>query len=194
MHDLLLKYISERTAMTISGEDADRIRAAFTPKQLRRKQYLLQEGDVSKHLSFIVKGAMRQYTVDDKGVEHIVRFGIEEWWMADRESFEMGVPSKYNIDAWEPTELLQVSRQGYLELFDTVPAIKEMTRELDRRGSIAAQERIHAAISLTAEERYLHLMQNNPVFLQRFPQSMIASYLGISPETLSRIRKQSLSR
>ncbi len=190
MYDILLQYISAHTTAPISEEAANLIKAAFTYKKLRRKQYLLQEGDVSKHLSFIVKGAIRQYTINDKGVEHIVRFGIEGWWTADRESFEMGTPSKYNIDAWEETDLLQLSRTDYLVLLDTVPPIKEMTQELDRRGAIAAQKRIHSAISLTAEERYLELVQTHPLFLQRFPQNMIASYLGISPETLSRIRKQ----
>ncbi|KAA2243643.1 Crp/Fnr family transcriptional regulator [Chitinophaga agrisoli] len=191
MYDILLKYISEHATSPITEEGASLIRAAFVYKKLRRKQYLLQEGDVSKYLSFILKGAIRQYTVNEKGMEHIVRFGIEGWWTSDRESFEMGTPSRYNIDAWEETELLQISREKYVELFNTVPAIQEMTQELDRRGAIAAQKRIHSAISLTAEERYLNLVQTHPMFLQRFPQNMIASYLGISPETLSRIRKQS---
>jgi len=194
MYDILLTYISQRSVTPITAEQAALIRDAFKPKKLRKKQYLLQEGDVCKYLSFMVKGAMRQYSIDEKGNEHIVRFGIEQWWMADRESFEMQTPTRYNIDAWEDTELLQLSRPLYLSLLDAVPAVKEMTQELDKRGSIAAQKRIQAVISYTAEERYLDLMKTHPYFLQRFPQHMIASYLGISAETLSRIRKQALSR
>ena len=194
MYDILLTYISQRAVTPITAEQAGLIRDAFKPKKLRKKQYLLQEGDVCKYLSFMVKGAMRQYSIDEKGNEHIVRFGIEQWWMADRESFEMQTPTRYNIDAWEDTELLQLSRPLYLSLLDTVPAVKEMTQELDKRGSIAAQKRIQAVISYTAEERYLDLMKTHPYFLQRFPQHMIASYLGISAETLSRIRKQALSK
>ncbi|SEM06671.1 cAMP-binding domain of CRP or a regulatory subunit of cAMP-dependent protein kinases [Chitinophaga rupis] len=194
MYDILLTYISQRSVTPITAEQAVLIRDAFKPKKLRKKQYLLQEGDVCKYLSFMVKGAMRQYSIDEKGNEHIVRFGIEQWWMADRESFEMQTPSRYNIDAWEETELLQISRSSYLSLRDAVPAVMEMTQELDKRGSIAAQKRIQAVISYTAEERYLDLLKTHPYFLQRFPQHMIASYLGISAETLSRIRKQALSK
>ncbi|WP_217604996.1 Crp/Fnr family transcriptional regulator [Chitinophaga sp. GbtcB8] len=194
MYDILLTYISQRAVTPITAEQAVLIRDAFKPKKLRKKQYLLQEGDVCKYLSFMVKGAMHQYSIDEKGNEHIVRFGIEQWWMADRESFEMQTPTRYNIDAWEETELLQISRPAYLSLRDAVPAVMEMTQELDKRGSIAAQKRIQAVISYTAEERYLDLLKTHPYFLQRFPQHMIASYLGISAETLSRIRKQALSK
>jgi CRP-like cAMP-binding protein len=192
MYLLLRKYIEQYTNATLSDNDFDVIRKAFTPKKLRRKQYLLQEGDVCKYLSFITKGAMRQYTVDEKGIEHVVRFGIENWWMADRESFELSVPTMYYINTWEETEVLQITNDNLKYLNDTIPAMKVLTQEMDKRSYFAAQKRIHAAISLTAEERYLDLLKQNPVFFQRFPQSMIASYLGISPETLSRIRKNTL--
>jgi len=190
MYDVFRKYIGQYLGTPLTDEAFAPFQGSFTPKKIRRKQYLLQEGEICRHLSFIARGAMRQYTVDEKGVEHIVRFGIENWWMADRESFEMQSPTQYNIDAWEDSEVLQVTHARLDELKLESPLMKELTMSLDRRGSIAAQQRIHAAISLTAEERYLDLLKTRPVFLQRFPQSMIASYLGISPETLSRIRKQ----
>jgi CRP-like cAMP-binding protein len=186
------KYIEDYTGEVMTDEEFTLLRKAFTQKKIRKKQYLLQEGDVCKHLSFIVKGAMRQYTVDEKGNEHIVRFGIENWWMADRESFEFLTPTVYNIDAWEETELLQISLANLKELKETFPGMNKLTLALDKRGHIAAQKRITAAISLTAEEKYQDLFKTHPVFFQRFPQTMIASYLGISPETLSRIRKKYL--
>jgi CRP-like cAMP-binding protein len=192
MYLTLRKYIDQYTGTAISDDDFELIKKAFIPKKIRRKQYLLQEGEVCKYLSFIIRGAMRQYTVDDKGVEHVVRFGIENWWMADRESFELSVPTIYYIDAWEETELLQINSTNLRYLKDTVPTMKALTQEMEKRSYIAAQKRIHSAISLTAEERYLDLLKQNPVFFQRFPQNMIASYLGISPETLSRIRKNYL--
>lgn len=192
MYLTLRKYIDQYTGTAISDDDFELIKKAFIPKKIRRKQYLLQEGEVCKYLSFIIRGAMRQYTVDDKGIEHVVRFGIENWWMADRESFELSVPTIYYIDAWEETELLQINSTNLRYLKDTVPAMKALTQEMEKRSYIAAQKRIHSAISLTAEERYLDLLKQNPVFFQRFPQNMIASYLGISPETLSRIRKNYL--
>ncbi|MDB5127321.1 Crp/Fnr family transcriptional regulator [Mucilaginibacter sp.] len=186
------KYIDEYSGDTMTDDEFALVKAAFTPKKIRKKQYLLQEGDVCKHLSFIIKGAMRQYTVDEKGNEHIVRFGIENWWMADRESFEFSTPTIYYIDALEDTELLQVSLANLTELKQTFPGMNKLTLALDKRGHIAAQKRITAAISLTAEEKYQNLFKIHPIFFQRFPQAMIASYLGISPETLSRIRKNSI--
>jgi CRP-like cAMP-binding protein len=183
------KYIDQYTGETITNDEFELVKKAFTPKRIRKKQYLLQEGDVCKYLSFILKGAMRQYSIDEKDNEHIVRFGIENWWMADRESFELSTPTIYNIDALEDCEVIQVTHAHLAALKQNVPAINTLTEALEKRSYIAAQKRLTAAISLTAEEKYHNLFKTHPVFFQRFPQAMIASYLGISPETLSRIRK-----
>jgi CRP-like cAMP-binding protein len=136
-----------------------------------------------------VKGAMRQYSLVN-GVENIVYFGIENWWMVDRESYIMLTPSQYNIDAVEDCDVLLVTYEKMQPLIESVPLIAKMINQMDQRHSIAMQKRIHNAISLTAEDRFLDLMKSNPAFLQRFPQNMIASYLGITPESLSRIRKK----
>jgi CRP-like cAMP-binding protein len=150
----------------------------------------LQEGAVCKYAAFIVKGAMRQYSVDDKGLEHIVRLSIENWWAVDRESYVMLTPSPYNIDAWEDTDALLATRADLLILSNNIPAFREMTRKLDERHAFASQKRLNAAISMTAEQSYSNLANTYPEFLQRFPQHVIASYLGITKETLSRIRNQ----
>ena len=194
MYDILRQYINKLIATDLSDDEYAMIKAVFTPRKYRKKQYLLQEGDVCKHLSFIIKGAMCQYSTDDKGNQRIIRFGIENWWMMDRESFEMETPSLYNIEAFEEVELLQIKREDFLYLMEVSPMYKKMTQELDKRGQIASQKRIHSVISYTAEERFLDLLKTHPVFFQRFPQNMIASYLGISAETLSRIRKNALSK
>lgn len=192
MYQQFRKYIDDKTGAIITDADFELVKAAFVLKKFRKKQYLLQAGDVCKYLSFIIKGAVRQYSVDEKGAEHIIRFGIENWWAADRESFELSEPSVYNIDAWEETEVLQISFANLTNIKETVPIMKLLTHALDKGSYIASQKRIHAAISLTAEERYLELYKQNPVLFQRFPQNMIASYLGVSPETLSRIRKNAI--
>src|SRR5882757_448483 len=101
MYQILRDYITDYSGLTISDEEFKLIQQAFKPKKLRKRQYLLQESDVAKYLGFITKGALRQYSVDDKGTEHIVRFGIERWWMSDYESFTQQTPSSYNIDAIE---------------------------------------------------------------------------------------------
>ncbi|WP_210420778.1 Crp/Fnr family transcriptional regulator [Chitinophaga sp. XS-30] len=162
--------------------------------KIRRRQYFLKEGEVCKHFAFIVKGAMRQYKVDDKGVEHVVHLGIENWWVGDRESWVMLSPTAYCIDAWEDSELLLISREDAVRLQHELPAFSEMTRLLDERNNIANQRRITSSISATAEGRYSDFVDCHPDFLQRFPQHIIASYLGITKETLSRIRKQALQK
>ena len=101
MHESLIKYIKGHSITPLTETEIEVIREVFIPKKLRKRQYLLQEGEVCKYSAFIVKGAMRQYSVDDKGVEHIIRLSIENWWVADRESYVMLTPSKYNIDAWK---------------------------------------------------------------------------------------------
>jgi CRP-like cAMP-binding protein len=190
MYESLLKYINEHATKPLTDNEVELVKSAFLSKKLRKKQYLLQEGDVCKHFAFIVKGAMRQYSVDDKGIDHIVYLSIENWWVGDRESFVMLTPSVYNIDAWEDSELLLITRADLLNLLSHVPAIAEMARLMDERNSIAMQRRLNASISFSAEKRYGDFANNYPDFIQRFPQHIIASYLGITKETLSRVRKQ----
>ena len=141
-----------------------------------------------KFTAFIVKGAMRKYRVDDKGEEHVLRLYIENWWATDRESEIKGAPSSYFIDAWEDSDCLIATKADLRYLVDRTPAMSKWIRTLDDKYAIATQRRIEAAISLSAEERYHDLEKTYPEFLQRFPQHIIASYLGINRETLSRIR------
>ncbi len=188
MHQKLITYVNERTSSPLTNEEMLLIETAFQPKKLRKKQYFLQEGDVCKNFAFIVKGAMRQYSVDDNGSEHIVHFGIENWWIGDRESYTMLTPSPYNIDAWEESELLIISRAEILNLLEKIPAMIEMLRLMDEKNAIANQRRLSSTISNTAEKRYNEFERCYPEFIQRFPQHLIASYLGITKSSLSRIR------
>jgi len=191
MHKNLLDYIN-RHSSPLSSHEEELIKEVFQPKKLRKKQYFLQEGDVCKHVGFVVKGALRQYSVDSKGVEHIVHLYIENYWAGDRESSIMLTPSTYNIDAWEDTELLIITRAEMLDLMGRIPALVEMIRIMDERNAIANQRRLNSTLSNSAEKRYEEFAENHPQFIQRFPQHLIASFLGITKETLSRIRKQTL--
>lgn len=137
---------------------------------------------------------MRHYSVDDKGVEHIVRLSIENWWVGDRESYVMLTPSIYNIDAWEDTDLLVITKADSLKLVQELPAINEMVRRMDEMHSIALQKRTNASVSLPADKRYTDFINSYPEFVQRFPQHIIASYLGITKETLSRVRNRSVNK
>jgi len=194
MHDSLIGYINNHSTSPLNDREVESIKHIFVPKRIRKRQYFLQEGEVCTYFAFIVKGAMRQYSVDDKGVEHIVRLSIENWWVGDRDSYVNLTPSVYNIDAWEDTDALLVTRADYVQTLSPIRAIAEMARTLDDKYYIATQKRLNASITFSAEKRYAEFANSYPEFLQRFPQHMIASYLGITKETLSRIRKHSIKK
>lgn len=122
MHDFLFKYINSYASARLTDSEMELIKKAFVPKKIRKKQYFLQEGEVCKYYAFIVKGAMRQYSVDDKGAEHIVHLSIENWWAGDRENYVMLTPSVYNIHAWEDTEALLITRAD-MNLLNPIPLL-----------------------------------------------------------------------
>ena len=189
MYDALFKYIEDRTGEKLADNELDAIMAAFDRKRMQKRQYFLREGDVCKYIGFIVKGSARIFTVDEKGHEHISRFGLESWWISDHESLINLTPSPYFIEMLEDSELLIITLPNANELRNKSRCFDLTVRVLDQFQAIAMQKRIHAAIAMTAEERYCDLLRTYPQFLERFPMNMIASYLGLSPETLSRIRK-----
>jgi len=194
MHEAFFDYLKKFWPVPLSEDEKALFKQVFIPSKLRKRQYLLQAGDHCKYFAFIVKGSMRQYSVDDKGAEHIVRLGVEGWWMGDRESWVMATPSMYNIDAWENSEMLLLNRENALELIRKVPAFVEMTRQLDERNNIANQRRLTSSISASAEKRYTDFIACYPELLERFPQHIIASYLGITKDTLSRVKRQFLRK
>ena len=194
MYDALFEYIETRSGLRLTEEEQTVIEGKFHHKSLRRKQYFLQEGDICKQIAFVVKGAARMYSIDNKGHEHIVRFALETWWLGDHESFNLLTPSRFHIEMLEDTDLLVITTVNAHELRDHVKAFDLTIKAMDKQLAIATQKRIHAAISMTAEERYEELVKTYPQFLQRFPQNMVASYLGVSPETLSRMRKNLAGR
>jgi len=171
----------------LTEAEIEMIKDTFIPKKIRKRQYFLQEGQVCRYAAFLVKGAMRQYTIDDKGMEHIVRLFVEDWWPTDRLSWMRQTPAEYNIDAWEDSDVLLLSIADYQNRLMSIPAIAETTIHNYERFVIETQKRV-ASIGLSADERYAELAKMYPEFLQRFPQHIIASYLGIAKETLSRLR------
>ncbi|UOR06964.1 Crp/Fnr family transcriptional regulator [Hymenobacter aerilatus] len=187
MYESLLAYVRSLSSTPLTEQETQLIKEVFTPRKLRKRQYFLQPGEVCQYMGFVVSGAMRQYTVDGKGAEHVFQLSIENWWAGDRESFTMLTPSRYYIDAWEDTTLLTIPKTNHY-LLDTLPAFGEMITQINQRHSFALQHRVNAALSLSAEQRYAELVHTYPEFLQRFPQHVIASYLGITKETLSRVR------
>ncbi len=188
MFEQLFKSIQEK--VILSEAELELCKTFFIPKKLRKKQFLLQEGNSSTYNAFIEKGVLRSYTVDEKGNEHLVQFAIEGWWISDLYSFLSGTVSTYNIEAVENSELLLLTTTAREALMDAVPMFERYQRMLLQNAYIAMQSRISSTLTETAEEKYIHFTTTYPGIIQRVPQHMVASYLGLTPETLSRIRKQ----
>jgi len=192
MHEVFKKYLDDKT--TLTQDESERIQSFAIIKKLRKRQYLLQEGDVWKYDAFIAKGCLRTYSVDEKGSEHVINFSIENWWTGDRESLLSGQPSRFNIDAIEDSEVILFNHDNFELLCKEIPEFNSMINTILQRSFIVAQNRIQASLSFTAEEKYLNFVNKYPGFAMRIPQAMIASYLGMTPETLSRIRKQTAKK
>ena len=188
MFELLYKKIN--SIISITEEEFNACKELFAPKKFRKRQYFLQEGDVCKYQAFVEKGMLRSYTTDEKGNEHILQFASEGWWIADLSSYLTGDPSRFNIEALEDVELLLLSKPSWETLLQTVPKFERYFRILIQNHLIATQKRLMQSLVESAEEKYLRFIETYPDCLQRLPQHMIASYLGISRETLSRTRKQ----
>lgn len=190
MHQAFFDYLEKFSSEPLFENQKALLRDALMPSRLRKREFFLKEGDHQKYLAFIVKGAMRMYSVDDQGIEHIVRLGVEGWWIGDRESWAMLTPSLYQVDAWENSELLLITREDSLELIRELPAFGEMIRQLDERNHIANNRRLNSAISAAAVKRYQDFIECYPELVERFPQHIIASYLGVNKDTLSRVKRQ----
>lgn len=188
MFEVFKSYLESRINLT--EEQLTRIKSVSTIKKLRKKQYLLQEGDVWSFNAFVTKGCLRTYTIDDKGLEHIIYFAIENWWTGDRTSLLTGKPATYNIDAVEDSEVLLINKANFQALRETIPAFDAMISTILDKSLATMHQRITTAISYTAEQKYQQFLDKYPEMALRIPQHMIASYLGITPETLSRVRRQ----
>src|SRR5437016_1981803 len=139
VHQPLFKYIEAHSSTPVTESEREQIKNAFVYRKFRKKQYLLEAGEVCKYSAFILKGAMRQYSVDEKGAEHIVRLSIENWLAGDRESFARQSPSIYFVDAWEETDALIVSKPD-VDKLSAIPALNELSRKLDENQSFAYQK------------------------------------------------------
>ena len=189
--EILRAYLQARAAFT--DEELDFIQSMLVPKTLASGETLQRAGDVAQYAAFIAKGCLRSYLIDQRGKEHIVQFAPENWWLADNISLTEGTPSQYFIDSIEDSEVLLIDPTSHEQLVRKIPGYADAFRKGLQRRAAAREERIVNTMSKSAEERYLDFLATYPSIVTRVPQWMLASYLGVSPETVSRIRKK-LSR
>ncbi len=185
--DHLLKHVS------IDEREAEIILSSFTTRHFKKKEFLLRAGEICRVESFVVRGCFRTFTIDENGYDRTLVFSVEDWWTGEMLSFLTGKPSMYSIEALEDAEVLQVTKDRLEKLYLEVPKLERYFRLLVQNAYISQLERINTGLSQTAEQRYLLFLENYPGFAQRIPQKYIASFLGITPEFLSMLRRK-LSR
>lgn len=184
----LIDYFSSYTAL--SDQEIATLESSFVERKIKRRQFILQEGDVCKLNSFIVEGCFRMYLVDKNGKEHNLQFAVENWWIGDIGSFHSGEPSRLYIEALENSTILQIKKEDQLKLFVEHPIFNRIFRVFTENALVSCQQRILQNISSTAEERYLDFVKRFPFFFNRISNVQIASFLGVTPEFLSTIRKK----
>lgn len=174
--------------ITLTEEQTEFFHSLLKHRVVKKKNFLLQEGEICDFEAFILKGCIRSYYLDKEGVETILLFAVEEWWVSDLTSFSERKPSNLFIETVEDSELLSIDYKNKSLLFEKVPAFERMFRLLVQRSLSVLQQRFYASVSQTAEERYLHFLEKYPLIAQRVPQHQIARYIGVSPEFLSKVR------
>ena len=182
------KYLLDKADFTPA--DLAQVRAVTQVRTLPKREYLLRAGDVWPYQAFVTSGCLRTYTVDEKGAEHILHFAAENWWAGDQESLTTGQPTRYYIDAIEESTVLLVKKDDFNRMRREIPAFDGLVNTTLYRSFLAAQHRISAAISYSAEEKYREFIAKFPAFAERIPQHMVAAYLGMTTETLSRVRRK----
>lgn len=189
-----LSHYFKNGYFSLTPQEEAELARHFTARQVKRRAFLLQEGEVCRSASFVVAGCFKMYAVDKSGKEHNLLFAVENEWMTDLSSFYTEQPSRVHIEAVEPATVLQIKHDDLLSLFTRYHKFDRNFRILVERGYMALQDRLLQTISATAEERYQNFLTQYPHWASRLPNTQIASYLGITPEFLSKIRKDQVSK
>jgi len=187
-YHLLRTHLQARVPLT--DDDFTVFQQYLRPLTLSKRQHLLVAGEPCTHLAFVTQGCLRCYSLNAQGQEHTLQFAPEDWWVSDMYSLLTQQPSSFNIDALEDTQLLLLAQADMETIYAQFPVFERYFRLLMQSRYVALQERVNASLSQTASEKYQHFLRKYPGIAQRVPQHFIASYLGITPESLSRVRRQ----
>ncbi|MDN3550347.1 Crp/Fnr family transcriptional regulator [Mucilaginibacter aquaedulcis] len=190
--NLILQNIAKHINLT--KEEQDVFTAYLQTKKIKRKQFLLTDGDICKYSAFVTSGCLRGYTVDKGGIEHVLNFAPPDWWIADMYSLLSQKPGMLNIEALEDTEVLLLSKANQEKLYLEIPKFEHFFRILVENSLVASQQRLIDGLSLTAEERYNNFCKRYPTLIDNLPQKQIASYIGVTPEFFSRMRSEMIKR
>jgi CRP-like cAMP-binding protein len=184
----LIEYFNR--LLPLNEDEQSIVEQVFKERKVKKRQFILQEGDVCKLNTFVVEGCFKMYMVDENGKEHNLQFAIENWWIGDIGSFHTEQPSRLYIEALENSIILQIKKEDQLKLFVEYPKFNRIFRVFTENALVSTQRRVLQNISSTAEERYLDFMERHPHLFNRISNVQIASYLGVTPEFLSTIRKK----
>lgn len=184
----LLDYIAQH--VELSPEEQSVFASKVKIRNYLKGQFVVQNGDVCKYENFVISGCLKTFYIDTSGQEHIVMFAIENWWTADMSSFLTQTPADYNVQCLENSVLAQIYYEDLEQLYRQIPKLERFFRIIIQKAYISSQKRLINNLSLPAKERYLQFREKYPQIEQRVPQYMIASYLGITKEFLSKIRSQ----
>ncbi len=184
----LLKYISNYIDLT--PNEIAILESKITVRKYLKGQYIVQQGDICKYECFVLSGCTKTFYVDKEGQEHILMFSIEDWWTSDMGSFITQTPADFNVQCLENSELVMFSYDVIEDLYRDIPKLERFFRQIIEKAFVASQKRIVRNFSMSAKEQYLYFRDQYPLIEQRIPQYMIASYLGITKEFLSKIKSQ----
>ncbi|QKJ32400.1 Crp/Fnr family transcriptional regulator [Mucilaginibacter mali] len=185
---LILDNVSKHIRLTEA--EMELFTSYLLPKKLKKKELLLQQGEVCKYSAFVTSGCLRGYSIDKNGTEHVLSFAPADWWMADMYSLISQQPGVLNIEALEETEMLLLSKVNQEKLYAEIPKFERFFRILAEKSLVANQQRLIDRLSLTGEERYKIFCNRYPTLINHLPQKQIAAYIGVSPEFLSRARAE----
>jgi CRP-like cAMP-binding protein len=187
---LILNNVAKHISLTASEKEYFSSLLEF--KKIKAKQFLLRSGEICKHSSFVTVGCLRAFTVDKNGVEHILSFAPQEWWVGDMYSLLSQKPGNLNVEAMTDTEVIMLSKTDQEKLYEKVPKFERFFRIIIEKSLVAYQQRLIDNLSLTAQERYLKFCTTYPAIINTIPQKQVAAYIGVTPEFLSKLKAKYL--